>query len=69
MTIVYFCESLAVVVEDSSSSCCVTVKVFPHTTIDLLLEYCSLNSLNNVYTFFLSLNLNSVLYKMYLAIK
>uniref|UniRef100_A0A8C7HV29 RING-type domain-containing protein n=1 Tax=Oncorhynchus kisutch TaxID=8019 RepID=A0A8C7HV29_ONCKI len=38
---------LAVVVEDSSSSCCVTVKVFPHTTIDLLLEYCSLNSLNN----------------------
>uniref|UniRef100_A0A8C7SJU6 RanBP2-type domain-containing protein n=1 Tax=Oncorhynchus mykiss TaxID=8022 RepID=A0A8C7SJU6_ONCMY len=29
---------LAVVVEDSSSSCCVTVKVFPHTTIDLLLD-------------------------------
>lgn len=25
-------DSLAVVVEDSSSSCCVTVKVFPHMT-------------------------------------
>lgn len=28
--------SLAVVVEDASSSCCVTVKVFPHTTIAAL---------------------------------
>ncbi|KAK6293142.1 hypothetical protein J4Q44_G00366430 [Coregonus suidteri] len=28
--------SLAVVVEDSSSSCCVTVKVLPHTTIAIL---------------------------------
>lgn len=29
-------DSLAVVVEDSSSSCCVTVKVFPHMTTAVL---------------------------------
>lgn len=29
-------SSLAVVVEDSSSSCCVTVKVMPHMTVSSL---------------------------------
>ena len=35
-------DSLAVVVEDSSSSCCVTVKVFPHATIAALKQQVSL---------------------------
>lgn len=30
------CYSLAVVVEDASSSCCVTVKVMPHMTVSSL---------------------------------
>lgn len=34
--VVFLFFSLAVVVEDASSSCCVTVKVFPHTTIAAL---------------------------------
>lgn len=35
-------NSLAVVVEDSSSSCCVTVKVFPHMTTAALKQQVSL---------------------------
>lgn len=36
-----FDNSLAVVVEDSSSSCCVTVKVFPHMTTAALKQQVS----------------------------
>ncbi|XP_016299451.1 ranBP-type and C3HC4-type zinc finger-containing protein 1 isoform X2 [Sinocyclocheilus anshuiensis] len=35
--------SLAVVVEDASSSCCVTVKVFPHSTIGVLKQQARLS--------------------------
>lgn len=38
------CSSLAVVVEDASSSCCVTVKVFPHTTVAALKQQVSAGS-------------------------
>lgn len=37
-------NSLAVVVEDSSSSCCVTVKVFPHMTTAVLKQQVSLKN-------------------------
>lgn len=37
-------NSLAVAVEDSSSSCCVTVKVFPHMTTAALKQQVSLKN-------------------------
>lgn len=37
-------DSLAVVVEDFSSSCCVTVKVFPHMTTAALKQQVSLEN-------------------------
>lgn len=36
ITAPYLCCSLSVVVEDVSSSCCVTVKVFPYMTVAAL---------------------------------